>query len=446
MIPSDLAARLRMLTEASFFDSEPPIQGPARIREIQARLPELLPGQQFTATLQRPLPDGTFQALVGGRTYTLALNHSAKSGDTLELVVTGKTPTAVTAQLVNPVLAGSAEASRPTLSQTGRLISFLLTGQPTPPSVSLAEGKPLVDTPPTAGNASSTLAPALREALTRSGLFYESHQVRWLAGQTTTAALLKEPQGQLSPRLAQLVQQAADAGAMGTAANPATPLTTNMAGAAATAAGLPSGLSGTLAGLLLGMGLTAPEGDAGGNPAGAGGNTPGANAPTANQRQPGSLAAGGPERGATVEEDAASLRDANQNAQQNRGPTVPERLMPLVHQQLDSMATQNYVLYGQAWPGQHFRWEIEDSPHERRGDAGDETAQTWNTTLTLTLPTLGGVEARLSLTPSGIGIRLLADDAESVALLDAARAQLDSALEAANLSLTGFVAEQRDGG
>lgn len=445
MIPSDLAARLRMLTEASFFDSEPPIQGPARIREIQARLPELLPGQQFTATLQRPLPDGTFQALVGGRTYTLALNHSAKSGDTLELVVTGKTPTAVTAQLVSPVLAGSTEASRPTLSQTGRLISFLLTGQPTPPSVSLAEGKPLVDTPPAAGNASSTLAPALREALTRSGLFYESHQARWIAGQTNTAALLKEPQGQLSPRLAQLVQQALATGPANAAPNPQTMM--NMPGTMATPAGMSGGLSGTLAGLLMGVGLSAPGAETGGHPAHTGGGTTDEGSVPTQLRQTGTpTGSGSADRGSAAEEEAASLREASQNAQQNRGPTVPERLMPLVHQQLDSMATQNYVLYGQAWPGQHFRWEIEDSPHERRGDAGDDTAQTWNTTLTLTLPTLGGVEARLSLTPSGIGIRLLADDAESVALLDAARAQLDSALEAANLPLTGFVAEQRDGG
>lgn len=443
MIPSDLAARLRMLTEASFFDSEPPIQGPARIREIQARLPELLPGQQFTATLQRPLPDGTFQALVGGRNYTLALNHSAKAGDTLELVVTGKTPTAVMAQLFNPALAASSEASRPTLSQTGRLISFLLTGQPSPPSVSLADGKPLVDTPPAAGKAAATMAPALREALTRSGLFYESHQARWIAGQVSTAALLREPQGQLSPRLAQLLQQAT--GGPGMVANPASPVMANMAAATPATAGMTSGLTGTLAGLLLGVGLAAPEGESGGNPAGASANAANAGAASPSLRPPGSAAPGAGPDSAASEDQAANVRDANQSAQ-NRAPTVPERLMPLVHQQLDSMATQNYVLYGQAWPGQQFRWEIQDPPRDSRGNTGDDTAETWNTTLTLTLPTLGGVEARLSLTPFGIAVRLVADDAESVELLESARAQLDSALEAANLPLTGFVAEQRDGG
>jgi hypothetical protein len=32
----------------------------------------------------------------------------------------------------------------------------------------------------------------------------------------------------------------------------------------------------------------------------------------------------------------------------------------------------------------------------------------WNTTLRLTLPGLGGIEARLHLTPAGVAIRLIA--------------------------------------
>ena len=139
MIPTDLAARLRLLAEASFFDSEPPVQGTARVREIQA--------QQFTAQITRALPDNTFQAIVAGREYTLALNHPAKAGDALELVVTRNTANAVFARVVgegartqNPANVGVEVASRPSLSPTGRLISFLLTGQPTPQPTTLAAG------------------------------------------------------------------------------------------------------------------------------------------------------------------------------------------------------------------------------------------------------------------------------------------------------------------
>ncbi|MCK6398892.1 hypothetical protein [Thauera aminoaromatica] len=194
MIPSDLAARLRTLTEASFFETEPPVPGLQRAREIQARLPELVPGQRFLATLQRTLPDGSFRAVVAGQQMTLALDGSAKAGDTLELEVTQLTPRTVFARVVGGEAATTAGASaQPALSQTGRLISFLLTGQPVPSAASLAGNRPLLDAPPTAG---SQLVPVLRQALGQSGLFYESHQVQWVLGKLETAALLREPQGQ----------------------------------------------------------------------------------------------------------------------------------------------------------------------------------------------------------------------------------------------------------
>ena len=42
---------------------------------------------------------------------------------------------------------------------------------------------------------SALLASRLSTALEQSGLFYESHQARWLAGKLDTAALMQEPQG-----------------------------------------------------------------------------------------------------------------------------------------------------------------------------------------------------------------------------------------------------------
>ncbi|HRG71259.1 MAG TPA: flagellar hook-length control protein FliK, partial [Thauera aminoaromatica] len=125
-----------------------------------------------------------------------------------------------------------------------------------------------------------------------------------------------------------------------------------------------------------------------------------------------------------------------------RPGAIPERLMPVVHQQLDALATQQYVWQGQAWPGQNFEWWIEDPQHEGE-HAGDEPENTWNTTLRLTLPRLGGVEARLHLTPAGVALRLVADDRATLQTLDGGAAALASALEAANLKLTGLVIEPR---
>lgn len=67
----------------------------------------------------------------------------------------------------------------------------------------------------------------------------------------------------------------------------------------------------------------------------------------------------------------------------------------------------------------------------------------WNTTLRLTLPRLGGVEAQLHLTPAGVALRLRTDDADALQALEAGREALASALDAANVPLTGMVVEQR---
>ena len=425
MIPGDLSARLRMLAEASFFDSEPPIQGTARIRELQARLPELVPGQRFTATLQDRLPDGTFRAIVADRSYTLALNHAAKAGDTLELIVTQSNPRAVLAQLANPAaMANAPAAANASLSTTGRLISFLLTGQPTPQPTALAVGKPLLDAPPATNGA--LLAPALRQALSQSGLFYEAHQSQWVAGKRELATLLHEPQG----------QQAVARGALA-------PSGAGMPPPAGASPGAPAPTANS---------APSPPGTAGPAPAAAG---PPAQAlaqaapPPAPAATPGAAAARADLAGATpgMPEDAAEegLRPqgAAQTAAAQRLPLVPERLMPVVHQQLDALATQNYVWHGQVWPGQNVEWEIEDPERDARG-AGDETGAEWNTTLRLTLPRLGGVEARLHLTAAGIALRLVADDEAAVTALQAAQVRLDEALAAADVPLTGFFAERRD--
>ena len=367
MIPADLAARLRLINEASFFNTEPPVAGLQRARQIQAQLPELVPGQRFFATLQRALPDGTFRALVAGQQMTLSLNTAAKSGDTLELEVSQLTPRAVFARIVGQDAGtpSAALSAQPALSQTGRLISFLLTGQPPPPPPSLAANQPLLGAPPTSG---AQLAPLLRQALGQSGMFYEAHQAEWVMGARDTASLMREPQAQAS---------------------------------ASRPAGTPS---------------QAPAQAA----------PPGARTEAA--------AAGG-------RPSAAALAASADDSAALRTQPIPERLLPLVHQQLDALATQQYIWQGQAWPGQAIEWIIEDPEHD--GEDGEQTEQNWNTTLRLTLPRLGNVEAQLHLTPAGVALRLRTDDAATMSALDARAAELASALEAANLKLTGLVVERQ---
>lgn len=376
MIPADLAARLRLLNEASFFNSEPPVPGLQRAREIQSQLPELVPGQRFFATLQRTLPDGTFRALVAGQQMTLALNTAAKSGDTLELEVSQVTPRAVFARIVGQEAAATVTASaQPALSQTGRLIGFLLTGQPAAQPASLAANQPLLAAPPANG---AQLAPLLRQALGQSGLFYESHQADWVLGRRDTASLTSEPQGQAQTR--------------------------------STA----PGASQAATGQAVHQGVASPKSGAqSGQPAAAEGSERAAQA-----------------RGAALADEAAPVRTA----------PIPDRLIPIVHQQLDALATQQYVWHGQAWPGQAVEWRIED-PERDDGSAEEETAHGWDSTLRLTLPRLGGVEAQLHLSGKQVALRLRADEADTLVALDAGAAALASALEAVDLRLSGLIVE-----
>ena len=119
---------------------------------------------------------------------------------------------------------------------------------------------------------------------------------------------------------------------------------------------------------------------------------------------------------------------------QNSAQPVPERLMPLVHQQLDALATNTYAWQGTIWPGQQLALEIE-SPEDREGDGSEEGDGAWKTTLRLALPRLGGIEARLSLAPDGVRLDLTAGDRDTADSLDAARQDLQEALAAVDLTL-----------
>ncbi|WP_374480002.1 flagellar hook-length control protein FliK [Zoogloea sp.] len=380
MIPGDLASRLRMLTEASFFSGEPTVAPTARVRAVTSILPDFTPGQRITATLQAIAQDNTYHARIDGREVILSLPQSVKAGDTLELIVSKVTPQAVMATLAQPGGETPPLPSQAALSQTGKLISFLLTGQPSVPSASLNGGQPLLPTAPQTQAAASQLAGQLGTAVTESGLFYEAHQARWLSGQLDTAALRREPQGSM----------------------PATPQ----------------------------MPTTAPQPS----------NTP-AGALSA-EIQTRLLSGGEGGVGSTTESTGNALLSGGKT--DNTAP-IAEKLLPIVHQQLDTLATHQAVWQGQIWPGQMMEWEIEDPSADERGahDGEEEPEPYWNSTLRLTLPSLGGIEARLHLTPAGIAVRLLADDNATREALQLGEPRLADALAAANVPLTGLVAELR---
>lgn len=203
MIPADVASRLRLITQ----DQPAPTQPLIPSKALTDVLSNLVPGQRLIAEIQMLLPNGTYRAMVAQREVTLALPFSAQAGDALELEVIdtdGQVSLAFVAKQTPAGEQAKADSVPTRLSPTGQLIGNLLSdidaeGKRASPAP-LNNNRPLVDKMP---ESPAALVPILKEALSKSGLFFESHQARWVQGQVDTATLLEHPQGKLSPRLAQ---------------------------------------------------------------------------------------------------------------------------------------------------------------------------------------------------------------------------------------------------
>ncbi|KXB30463.1 hypothetical protein AT959_14115 [Dechloromonas denitrificans] len=352
MIPADVASRLKLAVP----DQPAATQPVTPLKNLPDVLSDLVPGQRVMAEIQALLPNGSYRAVVAQRDITLALPFSAKKGDSLELEVV-ESDGKLTLAVVNSRSGSTSASSTPdsvstSLSNTGKLIGDLLGGvgeqgkraAPAP----LNGNQPLVDDLP---GSAPQLAPILKEALSKSGVFYEAHQARWVAGELPTDALRQEPQGKLSS---------------------ATPNAT----------------------------IESKNTDS---------------APTS----------------------VAARAESSAQA----GTTIPRDLTPIVQQQLDALATQNYAWQGQIWPGQQMQWEITENPDNARS-ADSEAAGRWQTRLKLTLPMLGGIDTVLRLRPNGeVDISMTTDSENSESRLRQGATALRTQMEAAGLNLTQLLVQ-----
>ena len=369
MIPPDVASALRIQLpdQARIAAEQPQNQPVAPAQRLTDALTDMVPGQRIMAEIQALLPNGTYRAVVAQRNVTLALPFSAKPGDALELEVAetnGKLTLAFVANRTAGDAAGASanESVATTLSATGRLIGQLIgnkenEGQRAAPAP-LNGSQPLVTDMPKTG---AELAPVLKQALTQSGMFYEAHQARWVAGQIPTESLKQEPQGKLPAGTplslgANSVTDADSARQNAPAASPTNAMGTSM------------------------IASNAPEARVAGSP-------------------------------------------------------IPEGVASLVRQQLDGLATNNFVWQGQIWPGQKMQWEIADNPdRQRSGELGTE--REWQSRLKLSLPSLGSLDVTLRLQPAGkIALSVNTDSDNTEGRLRESIDRLQQQLSSAGLEL-----------
>jgi len=124
---------------------------------------------------------------ISGQTVAMRLPNPVASGDTLRLRFAGHTPQPVF-MLETPETAAT---DGPQLSNTARMLSDIMQRVPERALPTLTPPGPLLGQ---ATTAPAELALALRTALVRSGLFYESHLANWVAGQDSLDGLMQEPQ------------------------------------------------------------------------------------------------------------------------------------------------------------------------------------------------------------------------------------------------------------
>lgn len=426
MIHNDVLNQLQLLVKTSV----PPL---VEVAETPAELPQWVAGQKLPAHVLASLPNGRFQVSVEDQVLDMNLPKNTQPGDNIELVFVSNQPrltfvlsretqalnranaaaTAAAARGDLP-LSANLEGARPavTLSDAAKFLGALLQkvaenthdSQASP----LLKTEPLVVAPPANGK---EFAQVLRGALSQSGLFYESHQAQWVAGERSLTELLREPQGKLSLANAETLPSAADLLKTPASSNPAL---TSLSVGDAQKAQVPVNNSG--------------------NPPSAADTV---KTPPSSNLPPGLPSAGDAQKAQVLVNFKA---DASSLPVDKPMELVHPDTMPLIQQQLHTLDARQMVWQGQIWPGQTMDWIVEE--RQGRGDSGDEEAVNWQTKLRLQLPRLGNVSAALAFTPQGLRISLTTSETATAETLKAAQGKLQHSLDAAGLALIGLTVER----
>jgi hypothetical protein len=122
--------------------------------------------------------------------------------------------------------------------------------------------------------------------------------------------------------------------------------------------------------------------------------------------------------------------------------TIHPDAVALVRQQLEVLTMPVFRWAGEAWPGMPLTWNIHEETDlqgkdRRDGEGNSEMPTTWATSLTLGLPGLGMIDARLRITGDTLQLQLTTAEAVATALLEH-RGALSQRFEALGLVLTDF--------
>ncbi|MBI5626200.1 MAG: flagellar hook-length control protein FliK [Nitrosomonadales bacterium] len=186
MLPANVTSALQLLSRSG----KPLIGATADTPNPVTRLE---PGQQLQASVQSKVSEGIFKVQVAGQTLQMRLPGNIQSGDTIKLEVIATQP-----RIAFSMAASTNPLSTPEqIGATARILSNLAELPLERPIVQQLGNKAVWNAGEQAPD-TMLLAGALRDALGKSGLFYESHQAQWVRGERSTNQLLEEPQNMLT--------------------------------------------------------------------------------------------------------------------------------------------------------------------------------------------------------------------------------------------------------
>lgn len=321
-----------------------------------------------------------------------------------------------------------------TLSPAARTIADILLRHPAQPSV-ITPPAPLLtgkaDVP------ADQLAGSLRQSISSSGVFYESHLARWYRGELPLQALLREPQ-----TWAAQLPQAAPTGERSLLAQLLAPKLFPASAAAAPAAPVASVGQG-------GSGLV-PR-------AGAEVSAPAAGAPQVVpvEAEAEAEVAGVRRSALSLAMEALAGDDSEWSvpAQARDAAALKDLLQGVVRHQLELLVAPVLRWEGQVWPGVFMALLIQ-APEDEGGGSGRESAAAeddvtqWQVRFTLQLERLGALDVAVSWRGEKLSLRVVSESDELLARLEVDRPQLQTRLLAcgfAEVDLQGVAARSVEG-
>ena len=169
------------------------------ITPLNLNLPktEFKQGEKYPALVEVRLPNNNAQILVADKQLQIKLPDIFQPGTKLTLMVASVEPQ-LKFTIVNETQF-KMQDEHTLLSTTGRLLGSLAQDlfknqNPNNTQAITPQAPVIVDT-----NLNSAELPSLlQKTITQSGLFYESHQAKWINGENTLENLRQEPQGRIA--------------------------------------------------------------------------------------------------------------------------------------------------------------------------------------------------------------------------------------------------------